>query len=104
MARVFISYADPDRLLAAEVHRWLVANGHEVLLEWDRHDHNEVGEEWEVRLHQQLRWADAVLPIVTPAYNESSWNAAEIAIARSRGARLVPLLVESSSMHPLLRD
>ena len=61
MARVFVSHAGADTALAGEVHRWLVEDGHEVFLDRDLRDGIAVGEEWEQRLHERLRWADAVV-------------------------------------------
>jgi hypothetical protein len=35
VARIFVSHASEDRVLAGEVHRWLVEAGHEVLRDQD---------------------------------------------------------------------
>jgi hypothetical protein len=61
VARVFLSHASEDRALAAELHEWLGLEGHEVFLAEDLQDGIAVGEEWQQRLHEQLRWADAVI-------------------------------------------
>jgi hypothetical protein len=61
MARVFVSHASADAAVAGEVHRWLVEDGHEVFLDQDLADGLLVGEEWERRLRERLRWADAVV-------------------------------------------
>ena len=34
------------------------------------------GDDWQARLYERLRWADAVVCVVTPAYLESVWCAA----------------------------
>ena len=65
MARVFVSHSSADTALADEVHRWLVADGHKVFLDQDLRDGLVVGEEWEQRLHERLRWADAVVCVLT---------------------------------------
>jgi hypothetical protein len=67
MARVFVSYARVDGKCAARLHGWLVAEGHEVFLDQDVRDGIVVGEEWQRRLHERLRWADAVVCVVTSA-------------------------------------
>src|SRR4051794_29523331 len=90
MARVFISYAGSDAAPAAAVHRWLVDDGHEAFLDRDLNDGIGVGDLWERRLHERLRWADAVVCVLTPAYLASVWCTAELAIAQSRGSRLLP--------------
>ena len=63
-----------------------------------------VGEDWEQRLYERLRWADAVVCVVTSAYVASQWCTAEVAIARSRGSRLLPVRAESGVAHPLLKS
>ena len=102
MANVFVSHAGEDLRVAAEVREWLVADGHRVFLDRDLRDGIAVGEEWEKRLHERLRWADAVVCVVTEAYVKSAWCAAEVGIARSRGSRLLPLHAEAGVEHPLL--
>jgi hypothetical protein len=73
VARVFVSHAGEDLALAGEVHRWLVEDGHEAFLDQDLRDGLVVGEEWEQRLHERLRWADAVVCLLTSAYLASVW-------------------------------
>jgi hypothetical protein len=63
-----------------------------------------VGEQWKRRLHEQLRWADAVVCVVTSAYLASRWCAAEVASAVSRGSRLLPVHAETGVTDPLLED
>ncbi|MGH7535428.1 MAG: toll/interleukin-1 receptor domain-containing protein, partial [Gemmatimonadales bacterium] len=61
MARVFISYATPDRAIADEVSGWLRAAGHEPFLDHDLRDGIGAGEDWEQRLYHELREVDAVI-------------------------------------------
>jgi WD40 repeat protein len=103
MARVFISHAGRDTESAAEVQRWLVEDGHEVFLDRDPQDGIGLGDEWEQRLHERLRWSDAVVCVVTAAYLRSPWCAAEVGAARSRGSRMLPVVAEPGVVHPLLR-
>jgi type II secretory pathway predicted ATPase ExeA len=102
MAKVFISHASADGDAAQLVHEWLVADGHQVFLDHDLLDGIELGEEWEQRLHERLRWAEAVVCLVTSAYIDSAWCTAELGVARSRGSRLLPISVEPALTHPLL--
>ena len=90
MARVFVSHAGDDLGWAEEVRGWLVVDGHEVFLDRDLRDGIAVGEEWEQRLHERLRWADAVVCVVTAAYLRSVWCTAEVGIARSGAAGCCP--------------
>ncbi|MGH3804223.1 MAG: toll/interleukin-1 receptor domain-containing protein, partial [Pseudonocardiaceae bacterium] len=104
MARVFVSHASEDIALACELHRWLVEAGHEVFLDRDLRDGIAVGEQWRPQLHERLRWADAVVCLVTSAYLASTWCTAEVAIAQSQGSRLLPVRAEADLAHPLLTD
>jgi hypothetical protein len=104
MARVFVSHSSTDAVLAAEVHRWLVEGGREAFLDQDLSDGLVVGEEWERRLHERLRWADAVVCVLTSAYLTSVWCTAELTIAQSRGSRLLPVQAEPGMRHPLLNS
>jgi WD40 repeat protein/energy-coupling factor transporter ATP-binding protein EcfA2 len=102
VARVFISHAGEDRECAGQLHEWLVAEGHEVFFDQDSRDGIVVGEEWEQRLHERLRWADAVVCVATSTFLASQWCTYEVACARSRGSRLLPVQAEPGVVHPLL--
>jgi len=102
VARVFVSHAGADLTLACEVRGWLVDTGHEVFLDCDPWDGIAVGERWEQRLYERLRWADAVVCVVTSVYLASSWCTAEVGAAHARGSRLLPLRAEPGVVHPLL--
>jgi WD40 repeat protein len=102
MAKVFISHSSHDLAVAIELREWLIGLGHETFLDADPHDGLAVGDEWEGRLHERLRWADAVVCILTQAYLDSVWCSAELGIARSRGSRIFPLRFQPGLRHPLL--
>ncbi|MFI6170653.1 TIR domain-containing protein [Nocardia sp. NPDC051052] len=104
MARVFISHASADREWASEIRGWLVDDGHEVFLDLHPVDGLIVGEEWEPELYRRLRWADAVVCVVTQTYLESVWCAAEVGIAKGNGSRLLPVRVAADVVHPLLKS
>ncbi|MBV9142950.1 MAG: TIR domain-containing protein, partial [Pseudonocardiales bacterium] len=104
MAKVFLSHATEDHEWADHLRQWLVGEGHEVFLDRDLRDGILVGEEWERRLHERLRWADAVVCVVTRAAVASPWCSAEVGIALSRGSRLLPVRAEPGVDHPLLRS
>jgi WD40 repeat protein/energy-coupling factor transporter ATP-binding protein EcfA2 len=104
VARVFLSHASEDFECAGQLHRWLVSEGQEVFLDQDPRAGILVGELWEQRLHERLRWADAVVCLVTGAYVASRWCAAEVGIALSRGSRVLPVRAEPGINHPLLRS
>jgi hypothetical protein len=102
MARVLVSHAGQDRSLAGEVFGWLVDDGHELLFDQDLRAGLAIGEPWEPRLFERLRWADAVVCLVTSAYVASVWCSAEVAIAISRGSLMLPVMAEPHLEHPLL--
>ncbi|MEV4514205.1 TIR domain-containing protein [Dactylosporangium sp. NPDC049525] len=103
MARVFVSYATEDRLLAEGFVAWLRGEGHQVFFDRDAEHGIPVGDDWEQRLYERLRWADAVLCLVTADYTASAWCSAELGIARSLGCRLLPVRSGPAKHHPLLR-
>ncbi|MBV8540024.1 MAG: TIR domain-containing protein [Pseudonocardiales bacterium] len=104
VARVFISYATPDRVIADEVLSWLQAAGHEPFLAHDLRDGIGVGEEWKQRLYRELREVDAVVGVVTSAFVASNWCSAEVGIADALGCRLMPVRAETGVVHPLMQD
>jgi WD40 repeat protein/energy-coupling factor transporter ATP-binding protein EcfA2 len=104
MAGVFISYSSKNNELAAELRDWLKVDGHDVFLDYDRHDGIEGGVQWRERLYERLRWADVVLCIVTGDYEISRWCFGEIVAAKTCGSRILPLVAEEGAHHPLLDD
>ncbi len=104
MAKVFISHASDDQAPTDEVHRWLVAEGHQVFLDQDPRDGIEVGDGWEQRLHERLRWADAMVCVITSSSVASTWCTAEISFALAQGSRLFPVRAEPKVEHPLLKS
>jgi energy-coupling factor transporter ATP-binding protein EcfA2 len=103
-ARVFVSYASEDRALAGEPYRRLVADGHDVSLDRDRREGITGGEEWKQRLSERLRWADAMVCVVTSAYGASQWCMAEVGFARSQRSWLLPVWAEPGVDNPPLRS
>ena len=101
MASIFISYARVDAVQATRMASWLREDGHDVFVDLDPQGGIDLGDEWESRLHERLRWADAVVCLLTQAYVRSVWGAAEIGAARSRGNRVFPVVVDRGVTHPL---
>jgi TIR domain-containing protein len=104
VAKVFVSHSSADTTFVAQVHRWLVDDGHEVFLDQDLGDGIAIRDVWEKRLHERLRRADAVVCMPTAAYVALTWCTAEPVIAQSRGSRLLPIHAESGVRHPLLTE
>ncbi len=101
--KVFISHSSKDQSPTEEVQRWLVAEGHEVFLDQDLRDGIEVGEDWQQRVNERLRWADAVVCVVTSAFRTSEWCHYEVGYAQARGSRLLPVRAEPGVDHPLVK-
>jgi WD40 repeat protein len=104
VARVFLSYAGADLSQALEVFGWLSADGHDIFFDRDVRNGIPAGEVWKRKLYQELSKVDAVVCLVTHAYVESMWCTAEIAIADSRGCRLIPLRGEPGVTHRLIDE
>jgi hypothetical protein len=102
MARVFISHSSKNNELAADIRDWLKTDGHDVFLDYDRQDGIEGGDLWEERLYERLRWADAVVCLVTDEYVTSRWCFGEIVAAKTLGGKIVPLAAKEGVRHPLL--
>ena len=101
MAKVFVSHASQDRELASDVFAWLRDVGHELFYDQDLRAGLTAGEQWRERLLERLRWADAVVCVITTNYLASTWCSAEVGIAIARGSRLLPVVVEAGVEHPL---
>ncbi len=105
MAKVFISHASEDIKAAWELHRWLAEGGHKVFLDQDPRDGIPVGTDpWNRRLQDRLRWANAMVCVVTSAYEASAWCSAEVSFAQSLGTRLLPVRAEPGIAHVLLKS
>jgi type II secretory pathway predicted ATPase ExeA len=104
MARIFISYAATDRVIANEVSDWLRVAGHEPFLDHDLRDGIGVGEDWKQRLYRELRRVDAVIGVVTSSFKASHWCSVEVGIADAQGCWLLPLRAEAGVVHPLMQE
>ena len=71
---------------------------HNVFLDRDKQDGIPAGDQWERRLYERLRWADAVVCVVTPSYLKSAWCAAEIGAAHALGSELLPVRASSERL------
>jgi WD40 repeat protein len=91
VANIFISYARADSDWADRVHQWLSADGHECFLDRHKNDGVVVGDDWQQRMFERLRRADALVCVVTPSYLKSVWCAVEIGAARVSGSEILPV-------------
>ena len=102
MARIFVSHSGSNSGPAALVDEWLAKDGHETFFDRDARHGIAIGDDWQQRLHERLRWADAMACVITADYVSSVWCCAELAVAQSRGCQLLPLRAEPDALHPYL--
>ncbi|WP_198287015.1 TIR domain-containing protein [Frankia sp. QA3] len=102
MAQVFISHASADFVVAERVAGWLRAAGHRTFLDHDLENGLGVGDVWTKRLFEELYEADALVAVVTAAFGESPWCAAEVGIALANGLRLLPVRAGPDAAHRLI--
>ena len=103
MAWLFISHSSANDDAARRIGEWLVREGYgAVFLDFDPERGIPPGRDWERELYAKLRTADAVLFLGSPAAVASQWCFAELALARSIGTPVVPILVARDGRHPLL--
>jgi energy-coupling factor transporter ATP-binding protein EcfA2 len=104
VANVFISHSSADNDWAEKIYVWLEEDGHNLFLDRDLTDGIVVGDDWERRLYERLRWADAVVCVVSEPYVESMWCAAEIGASLALGIELLPVGVSQKKVeHKLLK-
>ena len=105
MATFFISHSTEDKAAAVAVQEKLSAAGFGALfLDSDPRDGIPAGSRWERQLYSELRRADGVIFLGTPASVGSRWCFAELALARAVGKPIFPIVLKSGGEHPLLGD
>jgi TIR domain/AAA ATPase domain len=93
-AVLFLSYAAADEQLASDIKDYLETqiNGVTVFM---ASQSIKRGEEWEKRLHMNLKESFAVVPIITPNWLESRWCFGEWVAASVLGATILPFVEET---------
>ncbi len=91
MAKVFLSYAREDADAAKQLAEGIGRAGHEVW--WDRHIQG--GSRFSSEIDRELKSAEAVVVLWSPASVESAWVQDEAAEGRDSG-RLVPVSLNGS--------
>jgi hypothetical protein len=96
VAQVFISHAGADLAVAETPAEWITGAGHGVFLDRDLHAGMEVGDTWPHRLHKEIGRSDALVAVVTTAFTDSPWCAAEVGIAQAHGLRILPVRAQQA--------
>jgi WD40 repeat protein len=105
MGSLFVSHSSQDDREVARLSDWLSQHGfRSFFLDFDPERGFAAGARWEAELYAQLRRADAVLFVGSPASVTSQWCFAELTMTRSLGKTIIPVIVRLGGAHPLLAD
>jgi energy-coupling factor transporter ATP-binding protein EcfA2 len=105
MGSFFVSHSSQDSTEVARLSDWLTEQGfRSFFLDFDPERGFAAGVKWEAELYAQLRRADAVLFVGSPASVASQWCFAELTMSRSLGKTIIPVVVRAGGSHPLLVD
>src|SRR5262245_48469689 len=88
---LFLSYASQDTQLASDVKNYLETHIDGVTV-FMASTNIQKGEEWEKRLHMNLKESFAVVPIITPNWQKSHWCFGEWVAASVLGATILPFV------------
>jgi hypothetical protein len=105
MVALFVSHSSADQLSAERVSERLRAEGLAALfVDFDPDQGIPAGRSWERELYAQVRKADALVFLSSPASVASKWCFAEVALARLLKKPVFPIIIEEGPRHPLLGD
>lgn len=104
MPSFFISHANADREAAERVGARLRRQGFGAYVSSDPRHGPAAGAKWEEDIYDRLRGASAVVFLASEASVASRWCFAELALARSEGKPIFPILVDEAVRHPLIDD
>jgi hypothetical protein len=105
MAALFVSHSSQDNQVTAVIAQRLRDRGFGALfVDFDPQDGIPAGRNWEQELYAQLRKADGVVFLASPASVKSPWCLVEVSLARSIGKPVIPILVAGTDRLSLLQD
>jgi WD40 repeat protein len=100
---LFVSHSSEDAARTGRFRDQLQAEGIQALfVDFDPALGIPAGRNWERELYAQVRKADAVLFLSSPASVASQWCFAEIALARLLDKVAIPIVIAAGATHPLL--
>lgn len=93
MPAIFISHASGDANIAADIKHWLDDQGfQQVFLDIDTATGLGLGSRWERELYEKIEQSQAMIAVVTPAWQASKWCFAEFTSAQQQGKPIFPLI------------
>lgn len=101
MVKIYVSYSQRDKGIAARVVEGLRKRGHAIL--WDA-DLLRAGLDWRVVLAQALRDAPVVVSILTRNSVSASYPMSELGAARVLGKILIPLMFDDIDYPNVVQD
>ena len=105
VASLFVSHSNQDNATATWLSGRLQGAGFTSLyLDFDPQLGTPAGHNWEQELYSQLRKADGIVFLASPASMASRWCFAELALARSIGKPVFPVAVDGTPHRGLLED
>lgn len=99
MSQVFISYSSKDSIFADLTKMKLKEADVDV---WLDSGELRAGEEWRDAIDKGITSADVMVVILTPSSCKSSYVTYEWGFALGKGKPVIPILLESSNIHPRL--
>lgn len=96
MSHVFISYSIKDIDFAQLCEAKLKAGGIET---WIDHHSMSGGELWRESIDEGIQSSDAVIVIISPNSNESSYVTYEWAFALGLGIKVIPIMLKETRLH-----
>jgi tetratricopeptide (TPR) repeat protein len=102
MARLFISHSSLNNDEAIAMREWLAQNGwDDVFLDLDPQAGLAPGEHWRQALAEAAGRCEAVLCLISPEWNASSWCINEFLLAKQYGKCVVPIIVSEIDVKTL---
>jgi hypothetical protein len=99
MAIVFISYSSKDIDFAQLCSAMLKTEGIDT---WIDHGSIHGGDEWRESIDEGIQSSDAVVVVISPYSNESSYVTYEWAFALGQDVKIIPILLKKTNTHPRL--
>jgi hypothetical protein len=102
MSCLFISHSSLNNDKAIAMREWLVHNGwDDVFLDLDPHAGLAPGEHWRKALAAAAGRCEAVLCLISPEWNASSWCLNEFLLAKQYGKYVFPIIVSAIDIREL---